>query len=133
MNLKNYLKRTATLLLSACMVLTIPLQAFAYSADLILLSNKSDSINTLAVTPYKLNDTENVSEFLNERNAKDLINFNDVNENMWSYDDIICASNTFLYQGNFIKAHLNKDNKNSFNIDTSEFEIKQKKFQRMPR
>lgn len=68
-----------------------------------------------------------------ERNAKDLINFNDVNENMWSYDDILCASNTFLYQGNLIKAHLNKDRKNSFSMDTSGFEIKQVKFERIPR
>ena len=68
-----------------------------------------------------------------ERNAKDLINFKDVNENMWSYADIICASNTFLYQGNAIKAHANKDSKNSFNIDTNDFEIKQKKFERVPR
>ncbi|WP_454206141.1 S-layer homology domain-containing protein [Peptoniphilus sp. Marseille-Q6390] len=68
-----------------------------------------------------------------ERNAKDLINFNDVNESMWSYDDILCASNTFLYQGNIIKAHLNKDSKNSFSMDTSGFEIKQVKFERIPR
>ncbi len=68
-----------------------------------------------------------------EKNGKNLINFKDVNENMWSYADIICASNTFLYQGNAIRAHANKDNKNSFNIDTSEFEIKQKKFERVLR
>lgn len=68
-----------------------------------------------------------------EKNGKNLINFKDVNENMWSYADIICASNTFLYQGNAIKAHVNKDSKNSFNIDTSEFEIKQKKFERVLR
>lgn len=60
------------------------------------------------------------------KNSKNLINFKDVNENMWSYADIICASNTFLYQGNAIKAHANKDSKNSFNIDTNDFEIKQK-------
>lgn len=68
-----------------------------------------------------------------EKNGKNLINFKDVNENMWSYADIICASNTFLYQGNAIKAHTNKDSKNSFNIDTNEFEIKQKKFERVLR
>ena len=67
------------------------------------------------------------------KNGKNLINFKDVNENMWSYADIICASNTFLYQGNAIKAHVNKDSKNSFNIDTNEFEIKQKKFERVLR
>lgn len=67
------------------------------------------------------------------KNSKNLINFKDVNENMWSYADIICASNTFLYQGNAIKAHANKDSKNSFNIDTNDFEIKQKKFERVLR
>lgn len=68
-----------------------------------------------------------------EKNAKDLINFKDVDASMWSYDDILCASNTFLYQGNIIKAHLNKDSKNSFSIDTEGFEIKQEKFERIPR
>lgn len=67
------------------------------------------------------------------KNGKNLINFKDINENMWSYADIICASNTFLYQGNAIKAHVNKDSKNSFNIDTNNFEIKQKKFERVLR
>ena len=67
------------------------------------------------------------------KNGKSLINFNDINENMWSYADIICASNTFLYQGNAIKAHANKDSKSSFNIDTTDFEIKQKNFERVLR
>ena len=71
MNLKNYLKRTATLLLSACMVLTIPLQAFAYSTDLIPLSNKSDPINTLAVTPYKLKDNQKAADLLIEKGQPD--------------------------------------------------------------
>ena len=75
MNLKNYLKRTATLLLSAFMVLTIPLQAFAYSADLILLSNKSDPINTLAVTPYKLKDNQKAADLLIEKGQPDIYTF----------------------------------------------------------
>lgn len=75
MNLKNYLKRTATLLLSACMVLTIPLQAFAYSADLILLSNKSDPINNLAVTPYKLKDNQKAADLLIEKGQPDIYTF----------------------------------------------------------
>ncbi len=68
-----------------------------------------------------------------EKNGKNLINFNDVNEKMWSYADIICASNTFLYQGNTIKVHMNNDSESSFNIDTNGFEIKQGKFERIPR
>ena len=75
MNLKNYLKRTATLLLSACMVLTIPLQAFAYSTDLIPLSNKSDPINTLAVTPYKLKDNQKAADLLIEKGQPDIYTF----------------------------------------------------------
>lgn len=75
MNLKNYLKRTATLLLSACMVLTIPLQAFAYSTDLIPLSNKSDPINTLAVTPYKLKENQKTTDLLIEKDQPDIYTF----------------------------------------------------------
>ena len=75
MNLKNYLKRTATLLLSACMVLTIPLQAFAYSTDLIPLSNKSDPINTLAVTPYKLKDNQKATDLLIEKDQPDIYTY----------------------------------------------------------
>lgn len=75
MNLKNYLKRTATLLLSACMVLTIPLQAFAYTTDLIPLSNKSDPINTLAVTPYKLKDNQKATDLLIEKDQPDIYTY----------------------------------------------------------
>ena len=68
-----------------------------------------------------------------EKNNKNLKNYRDIRENMWSYDDILSASNTFLYQGSTIKAHLIEEDKNTFNIDTSGFEIKQEKFERIPR
>lgn len=57
------------------MVLTIPLQAFAYSTDLIPLSNKSDPINTLAVTPYKLKDNQKAADLLIEKGQPDIYTF----------------------------------------------------------
>lgn len=52
---------------------------------------------------------------------------------MWSYEDILCASNTFLNKKDLYRAHwINEDN-NTFNIDTRDFEIVKAKFQRNPR
>lgn len=66
-------------------------------------------------------------------NEKSLITYKDVNRNMWSYEDILCASNTFLNKKDLYRAHwINEDN-NTFNIDTRDFEIVKAKFQRNPR
>ena len=52
---------------------------------------------------------------------------------MWAYEDILCASNTFLDRKDRYIAHWYKEDKNQFNIDTSSFDIVQKNFQRNPR
>ncbi|WP_082676816.1 InlB B-repeat-containing protein [Peptoniphilus phoceensis] len=66
-------------------------------------------------------------------NEKSLITYKDVNRDMWSYEDILCASNTFLNKKDLYRAHwINEDN-NTFNIDTRDFEIVKAKFQRNPR
>ncbi|MBU5669922.1 InlB B-repeat-containing protein [Peptoniphilus sp. MSJ-1] len=68
-----------------------------------------------------------------KRNEKSLVTYKDVDENMWSYEDILCASNTFLFKNKDYRAHWVDRDKNIFNIDTSGFEIVQDKFQRDPR
>ena len=66
-------------------------------------------------------------------NEKSLITYKDVKKDMWSYEDILCASNTFLNKKDLYRAHwINEDN-NTFNIDTRDFEIVKAKFQRNPR
>ena len=66
-------------------------------------------------------------------NEKSLISYKDVNKDMWSYEDILCASNTFLYKNDLYRAHWIKEDKNVFNIDTRDLNIVQAKFQRNPR
>ena len=66
-------------------------------------------------------------------NEKSLISYKDVNKDMWSYEDILCASNTFLYKNDLYRAHWIKEDKNVFNIDTKDLNIVQAKFQRNPR
>ena len=66
-------------------------------------------------------------------NEKSLISYKDVNKDMWSYEDILCASNTFLYKNDLYRAHWVKEDKNVFNIDTRDLNIVQAKFQRNPR
>ena len=66
-------------------------------------------------------------------NEKSLITYKDVKKDMWSYEDILCASNTFLNKKDLYRSHwINEDN-NTFNIDTRDFEIVKAKFQRNPR
>lgn len=67
------------------------------------------------------------------KNNLSLVNYKDVNTSMWAYEDILCASNTFLDRKDRYIAHWYKEDKNQFNIDTSSFEIVQKNFQRNPR
>lgn len=66
-------------------------------------------------------------------NEKSLISYKDVNKDMWSYEDILCASNTFLYKKDLYRAHWIKEDNNEFNINTEGFEIVKAKFQRNPR
>ena len=66
-------------------------------------------------------------------NDRNLITYRDVNKDMWAYDDILCASNTFLAKRDMYYAQwVDKDN-NMFNIYTKGFDIVQAKFQRNPR
>ena len=66
-------------------------------------------------------------------NDKSLISYKDVKKDMWSYEDILCASNTFLYKKDLYRAHWIKEDNNQFNINTDGFEIVKAKFQRNPR
>ena len=66
-------------------------------------------------------------------NDKNLISYKDVKKDMWSYEDILCASNTFLYKKDLYRAHWIKEDNNEFNINTEGFEIVKAKFQRNPR
>ena len=66
-------------------------------------------------------------------NDKNLITYKDVKKDMWSYEDILCASNTFLYKKDLYRAHWIKEDNNQFNINTDGFEIVKAKFQRNPR
>ena len=66
-------------------------------------------------------------------NDKNLITYKDVKKDMWSYEDILCASNTFLYKKDLYRAHWIKEDNNEFNINTEGFEIVKAKFQRNPR
>lgn len=67
------------------------------------------------------------------RNNLSLVTYKDVNTSMWAYEDILCASNTFLDKKDLYRAHWVKEDKNQFNIDTSDLKIVQKNFQRNPR
>ncbi|WP_060799645.1 S-layer homology domain-containing protein [Peptoniphilus harei] len=67
------------------------------------------------------------------KNNLGLITYKDVNTSMWAYEDILCASNTFLDRKDRYIAHWVKEDKNQFNIDTSDLKIVQKNFQRNPR
>ena len=74
-----------------------------------------------------------------DRNYKGLINYKDINPSMDLYEDILCASNTFLHDGRRYGAHgvLSKeiqfDNKTIFNIDIDDLIITQDKFQNILR
>lgn len=67
------------------------------------------------------------------KNNLSLVSYKDVKTSMWAYEDILCASNTFLDKKDLYRAHWVKEDKNQFNIDTSDFKIVQKNFQRNPR
>ena len=73
------------------------------------------------------------------RNDKSVINYKDINPSMWSYADILCASNSFIRDENFYMSHgieyinsiVSSINGNIiFNVQLKNFEILQDKFQR---
>ena len=67
------------------------------------------------------------------KNDRNLVTYRDVSKDMWAYDDILCASNTFLAKRDMYYAQwVDRDN-NMFNIYTKGFDIVQAKFQRIPR
>lgn len=67
------------------------------------------------------------------KNNLSLVTYKDVNSSMWAYEDILCASNTFLDRKDRYIAHWVKEDKNQFNIDISDLKIVQKNFQRNSR
>ena len=73
------------------------------------------------------------------RNDKSVINYKDINPSMWSYADILCASNSFIRNENYYMSHgieyINSivnsiDGNIIFNVELKNFEIIQDKFQR---
>ena len=73
------------------------------------------------------------------RNDKSVINYKDINPSMWSYADILCASNSFIRDENYYMSHgieyVNSivssiDGNIIFNVELKNFEILQDKFQR---
>ena len=70
-----------------------------------------------------------------DRNYKGLVNYKDIDPSMSLYEDILCASNTFLHDGRRYRAHgvlskeIQYDYETIFNIDTEDLEIRQDKFQ----
>ena len=73
------------------------------------------------------------------RNDKSVINYKDINPSMWSYVDILCASNSFIRDENFYMSHgieyINSMTNSIegtiiFNVQLKNLEIIQDKFQR---
>ena len=69
-----------------------------------------------------------------DRNDNALINqYKDIKPSMWAYEDILCASNTFVHDEQLYRAHDVKNDKLTFNVDLGGLEIIQDKFQRILR
>ena len=73
------------------------------------------------------------------RNDKSVINYKDINPSMWSYVDILCASNSFIHDENVYMSHgieyiktivNNIEGTIIFNVQLKNLEIIQDKFQR---
>ncbi len=68
------------------------------------------------------------------RNDKAFINqYKDVKPSMWAYEDILCASNTFVHDEQLYRAHDVNNDKITFNVNLGGLEIIQDKFQRILR
>nr|WP_245526549.1 Rib/alpha-like domain-containing protein [Peptoniphilus duerdenii] len=68
-----------------------------------------------------------------ENNINNLITYKDVDKSRWSYYDILCASNTFIFQGGYYRAHWIKQDNDLFNVNTNGIDIFKSEFQRNPR
>ena len=68
-----------------------------------------------------------------KRNSKNLISYKDVNPSMWSYEDILCASNTFIHKDRLYRGHAIDLIKKTYNIDLTGYIVTQDKFQRIER
>ena len=68
-----------------------------------------------------------------ENNINNLITYKDVDKSRWSYYDILCASNTFIFQGGYYRAHWIKQDNDKFNVNTNDIDIFKAEFQRNPR
>ena len=68
-----------------------------------------------------------------QRNSKNLISYKDINPSMWSYEDILCASNTFLHRDKLYRGHAMDRTKTTYNIDLAGYTVTQDKFQRIER
>ena len=66
-----------------------------------------------------------------DKNDDALINYVDINPMMPLYEDILCASNSFLHDNDYYLAHNIRKNINEFNINISKYKIYQDKFQRV--
>ena len=66
------------------------------------------------------------------RNDAFMINYTDINRDMWAYDDILCASNTFLHQRKGAYIAYKRGDK-AYTIDVKDAIIEQDLFQRIPR
>ena len=67
------------------------------------------------------------------RNSKNLINYKDVNSSMWSYEDILCASNGFIHDGKSFWGHKVDYKKDLYNINLDGYTVTKDKFQRLER
>ena len=65
------------------------------------------------------------------KNDDALINYVDIKPMMPLYEDILCASNSFLHDNDYYLAHNIRKNINEFNINISKYKIYQDKFQRV--
>lgn len=67
------------------------------------------------------------------RNSKNLINYKDVNPSMWSYEDILCASNGFIHDGKSFWGHKVDYKKDLYNLNLDGYTVTKDKFQRLER
>ena len=67
------------------------------------------------------------------RNSKNLINYKDVNPSLWSYEDILCASNGFIHDGKSFWGHKVDYKKDLYNINLDGYTVTKDKFQRLER
>lgn len=67
------------------------------------------------------------------RNSKNLINYKDVSPSLWSYEDILCASNGFIHDDKSFWGHKVDYKKDLYNINLDGYTVTKDKFQRLER